>query len=353
MLTRRNFLKLVGMLGAGTLLKLYDSDIVKAIENAGNAGVKLVWIQGQSDTGCTISLLQGEHPDIYDAIMKLNIDIRFHPTIMAAQGEEAMAALDIEPDILVVEGSIPDSEFATMGEKPVKNIVREMAAKTKVAVVAVGACATYGGIPAADGNVTNSMGVQYHKAKKGGALGADFLSGAGLPVVNLPGCPAHPDHILLTLSAVILGAIPELDDKGRPKMFFNTKIHDECARRGFYDVGAFAETFHESDFSHEKCLYKLGCRGPVTYSDCSLRKWNGGINVCMNGGAPCIGCFHEGFPDEMSPLFEPIEKVPTLLGINPVTAGKAAVVATGAGIAVHAARRGVTKKNADKEEEGK
>ncbi|MCX9014037.1 MAG: hydrogenase small subunit [Candidatus Methanoperedens sp.] len=347
MLTRRNFMKLAGAVSAGMFLNLYNSDIVKAIENAGKTGIKLVWIQGQSDTGCTISLLQGEHPDIYDAIMKLNVDIRFHPTIMAAQGEEAMAALDIEPDVLVVEGSIPDPEFATMGERPIRDIVRELAAKTKVAVVAVGACATYGGIPAAEGNVTNSTGVQYLKAKKGGALGAGFLSGAGLPVVNLPGCPAHPDHVLLTLSSVILGVIPELDDKGRPVMFFSSKIHDECARRGFYDVGAFAESFHETDFSHEKCLYQLGCRGPVTLSDCSLRKWNGGINVCMNSGAPCIGCFHESFPDAMSPLFEPIEKVPTLLGINPVTAGKAAVAATAAGIAIHAARRGVAKKTAD------
>lgn len=353
MLNRRNFLKLAGAVGAAAFLDTYNIELVNAVEQAGEKGIKLVWLQGQSDSGCTISLLQGNHPDIYDAIMKLNVDIRFHPTIMAAQGEEAMKALDIEPDVLVVEGSIPDPKFATMGERQVKDIVIDLAARTKVAVVAVGACATYGGIPAANGNVTNSMGVQYHKNKKGGALGADFKSKAGLPVVNLPGDPAHPDHVLLTLSAVILGVIPELDDKGRPKLFFSDKIHDQCARRGFYDRGAFAASFHETDFSHEKCLYNLGCRGPVTYSDCSYRKWNSGINVCMNGGAPCIGCFHEGFPDDMSPLFETIEKVPTLLGINAVTAGKIAVAATAAGIAAHAIRRGVTKKPGRKEEEEK
>ncbi|MCZ7400310.1 MAG: hydrogenase small subunit [Candidatus Methanoperedens sp.] len=351
MLNRRNFLKIAGAVGAGMFLDLYGSDVVKAIEQAGEKGVKLVWIQGQSDSGCTISLLQGQHPDIYDAIMKLNVDIRFHPTIMAAQGEEAMKALDIEPDVLVVEGSIPDPKFAAMGERPVIDILKELAAKTKIAVVAVGACATYGGIPAAHGNVTNSVGVQYHKSKKGGALGADFKSKAGLPVVNLPGDPAHPDHVLLTLSAVILGVIPELDDKGRPKLFFNDLIHNQCARRGFYDKGLLAASFHETDFSYEKCLYNLGCRGPVTNSDCAFRKWNGGINVCMNGGAPCIGCFNEGFPDDMSPLFQPIEKVPTLLGINAVDAGKVAVAVTAAGIAAHAIRRGITKKPGREEEE--
>lgn len=347
MLTRRDFLKLVGTIGAGMFLSMYRFDVVRAIEQAGQKGVKLVWIQGQSDTGCTVSLLQGNHPDIYDAIMKLNIDIRFHPTIMATQGEEAMSALNIQPDVLVVEGSIPDPEFATVGERPVKDIVRELASATKIAVVAVGTCATYGGIPAAHGNVTNSMGLQYHKGKKGGVLGEDFVSKAGLPVINLPGCPAHPDHVLLTLSAVILDVIPELDEKGRPKLFFHDLIHNECARRGFYDIGDFAQSFHETDFSHEKCLYSLGCRGPVTISDCALRKWNSGINVCMNSGAPCIGCFHEGFPDEMSPLFERGENVPTLLGINVTTAGKVAVTATAAGILAHAIRRRVIKKQED------
>jgi hydrogenase small subunit len=145
--------------------------------------------------------------------------------------------------------------------------------------------------------------------------------------------------------------IPELDTLGRPKLFFNDHIHNQCALRGYYDRGQLAASFHEADFSYEKCLYNLGCRGPVTYSDCSFRKWNSGINVCMNGGAPCIGCFNEGFPDEMSPLFEPIEKVPTLLGVDAGTVGKVAVAATVAGIAAHAIRRGITKKPDHKEEE--
>ncbi len=342
MLNRRNFLRLAGAVGAGMFLDLYNSDIVKAIEQAGAQGVKLVWIQGQSDTGCTVSLTQGKYPNIYDAIMKLNVDIRFHPTIMAAYGEEAMAALNIEPDVLVVEGAIPDAKFATVGERPVIELLKELAQKTKVGIVAVGACATHGGIPAAKGNLTNARGVR--KALK--------EAGIQKPVINLPGCPPHPGLMLLTLASVIItGKIPELDSFGRPTVFYRKMIHEECARRGFYDKGLFAESFAESDLSYGKCLYKLGCRGPVTLSDCAFRKWNNGVNVCMNAGAPCIGCYHEAFPDAVSPLFEEIEKVPTLLGINAVTAGKAAVAVTAIGITAHAIRRGITKKPSQKEEE--
>ncbi len=342
MLNRRNFLKLAGAVGAGMFLDLYNSDIVKAIEQAGAQGVKLVWLQGQSDTGCTVSLTQGKHPDIYDAIMKLNVDIRFHPTIMAPYGEEAMAALNVEPDVLCVEGAIPDARFATVGERPVIELLKEMALKTKVGVVAIGACATHGGIPAAKGNLTKARGVR--KALE--------EAGVQKPVINLPGCPPHPDLMLLTLASVIItGKIPELDDFGRPKAFYRKVIHDECARRGFYDKGLFAESFAEADLSYGKCLWKLGCRGPVTLSDCAYRKWNNGVNVCMNAGAPCIGCYHEAFPDAVSPLFEEIEKVPTLLGINAVTAGKVAVGVTAAGIAAHAIRRGVTRKPSSGEEE--
>jgi hydrogenase small subunit len=336
MLNRRNFLKLAGTVGAGMFLDLYSSDIVKAIEQAGEKGVKLVWLQGQSDTGCTVSLTQGKYPNIYDAIMKLNVDIRFHPTIMAEYGDAAMEKLNIEPDVLVVEGAIPDAKFATVGEKPVIDLVKELASKTKVGIVAVGACATHGGIPGAKGNVTNARGVNRVVLDK--------------PVINLPGCPPHPDLMLLTLSYVIItGKIPELDSFGRPTVFYRKKIHEECARRGFYDRGEFAASFAEADLSYGKCLWKLGCRGPVTLSDCAYRKWNNGVNVCMNAGAPCIGCYHEAFPDAVSPLFVEIEKVPTILGINAVTAGKVAVGVTAAGIAVHAIRRGITKKPGSEE----
>ncbi len=301
--SRRDFLKLAGTVGAGLFLDLYSADLVKALEQAATAGVKLVWIQGQSDTACTISLLQGKNPDIYEAIMNLNLDLRFYPTIMAAQGAEAMSALNIEPDVLVIEGSIPGPKFSTVGGRPVIDLVKELAAKTKTAVVAVGTCASYGGIPAASGNITSSMGVQYTKGRKGGALGSGFISKSGLPVINLPGCPAHPDHVLLTLSAVILGDKPKLDVKGRPATFFKGKVHQTCARLPYYGK-SFAAGFHETDISYRKCLFKLGCRGPDTFADCTSRLWNGGTNVCTHGGgAPCIGCFHEEFPDKLSPFF--------------------------------------------------
>lgn len=335
-LNRRDFLKFAGMMGAGMFLDFYQPQIVEALEQAASSGVKLVWIQGQGDTGCTMSLVQGKYPNIYDAILKLNVDIRFHPTIMAPYGEAAMNALDIEPDVLVVEGAIPDKKYCTVGDRPVIDLVKELGARTKVGVVAVGACAAHGGIPAAKGNLTNARGVR------------EVL---GKPVINLPGCPPHPDIILITLASVIItGKIPDLDSFGRPTALYRKVIHDECARRGFYDKGLFATSFAETDISLGKCLYKLGCRGPVTLSDCAYRKWNNGVNVCMNAGAPCIGCYHEAFPDAVSPLFEEIEKVPTLVGIDAVTVGAAVIGVTAVGIAAHAIRRGITKKPSLKEE---
>ncbi|MFH1773860.1 MAG: hydrogenase small subunit [Methanobacteriota archaeon] len=334
-INRRDFLKLAGTIGVGAVLGTYKSEIADVFAQAADKGVKLVWLQGQGCTGCTVSLIQGTHPDLYDAILKLQVDIPFHPTIMAAAGKPAIDALEaVNPDILVIEGAVPNAEYCEVGGKPFVDVVKTMAAKSGV-VVAVGTCAAFGGIPAAKGNPTNARSVS---------------KVLGKTVVNIPGCPAHPDWILLVAASVILGIIPELDDKGRPVAFFGEEIHENCARRGYYDKGDFAEDFTESDMSYEKCLWKVGCKAPVTRADCAVRKWNNGVNVCMNAGAPCIGCADPGFPDSVSPLYVELEKVPTFVGIDTDTAGKVAIGATAVGIAAHAIRRGIKKHPESKEE---
>lgn len=333
--TRRDFLKLAGTIGAGAVLGTYKSEIASVFAQAADDGVKLVWLQGQGCTGCTVSLIQGTHPDLYDAILKLHVDIPFHPAIMAASGKEAMDTLDaVKPDILVIEGSVPDAEYCEVGGRPFIDVVKTMAAKSGV-VVAVGSCSAFGGIPAAKGNPTNARSV------------SEVL---GKTVVNIPGCPPHPDWMLLVVASVVLGIIPELDDKGRPVAFFSEEIHENCARRGYYDRGDFAKDFTETDMSYEKCLWKVGCKAPITRADCSVRKFNNGVNVCMNAGAPCIGCADPGFPDSASPLYVELEKVPTFVGIDTDTAGKVAIGAAGVGIAAHAVRRGIKKHPKSKEE---
>jgi len=306
-------LRTVGAMGATAFMQTHKSFVADVFAQAEAAGVKLAWIQGQTDTGCSISLLQGNHPDIYDAVLKLNVNIAYHPTIMVPSGEAASRALlDMEPDVLVVEGAVPtgDKKHACMigeynGEEIVlEDYLKEVATRTKLGIVAVGACATHGGIPGGSPNPTNAKGV-------GEVLGKT--------VINLPGCPPQGEHILLTLAAVILGITPELDAQGRPKLFYGRLLHDECPRRGYYDEGIFAHSFTEPG-----CLYKLGCRGPITYADCASRKWNGGVNMCTNAGAPCSGCFSLDFPDGTSPFYVPSDELElewTKKGFEVLTAG--------------------------------
>jgi len=283
-------LKLASTVGASTVVNLYGSEIASVFAQAKAKGVTLVWLHGQSDSGCSISLLQGTHPDLYDAVMALNVTIAYQEVIMAAQGEEAMAALDAAvPDVIVVEGSIPDPGYCEVGGRDIGEILKTTIAKNpKAPIVAVGACATYGGIPAANPNPTNAKGVGAYLNRK--------------DIINIPGCPAHPDWMLLTLATAILGLPIEVDSIGRPKAFFGSLLHDQCPKRGFYDEGLF-ETEFGTKTDEIKCLYKLGCRGPVTMADCPVRKWNGGTNFCISAGAPCNGCVEPGFPDDMSPLY--------------------------------------------------
>jgi hydrogenase small subunit len=182
------------------------------------------------------------------------------------------------------------------------------------------------------------MGAQFLQTTKGGILGADYTSRAGLPVINIPGCPVHPDWLLLTLAAIILGkgGLIELDRYNRPTVFFppDHTIHENCPRRGFYDIGQL-----DTEFGEGHCLWKLGCKGPIVHADCALRLWNAGQNMCTQAGSPCIGCVEPGFPDAMSPFYVEIEKIPTLVGVDVGTAAKVAVGAAAVGVAAHAVRR--------------
>jgi hydrogenase small subunit len=359
-LCRRDFLKLAGAIGAGAVIGLYKADIAKALERAISGDVRLVWLQGQGCTADSISLLQGVHPDLVDAVTKLRVSVAFHPTIMAASGDNAMAALETPPDVLVVEGGIPedpDSGFAEVGGVPFRTLVEKLAGETKVAVVAAGTCASFGGFPASRNikhlyglapSPTNASGLQFKYKERGGILGAGFKTKAGLPVINISGCPTHPDWLLLTLASAIHGIIPELDRWQRPLPFFQPLVHDQCALRGFFDKGIFSE--YLSDKPEQGCLYKLGCRGPYTYCDDSYRKWNNKTNVCRNAGAPCIGCMEPDFWDEYSPFYEQMEDLPLLMGVSASAAGKTAIAAAGVGIVAHAVRRGISKEAEEKEE---
>ena len=284
-ISRREFLSIGAKLAAMmSLSPVVVADIADALEKISTGAVPVVWLQGQSCSGCSVSLLNSDHPDPAELLTGY-ISLLFHSTLSAASGHRAM---DVVEDtiatgeyLLVVEGSVPTRmpSACVMGGKPIAEILLRAAHRSK-AVVAVGTCAAYGGIPAAEDNPTGAVGVP------------QYLTGKGVssPIISIPGCPMHPDWLVGTLVHVIQFGIPALDAQRRPKMFFESLVHDQCPRFADYERENFAKAFGEPG-----CLFKLGCVGPNTHADCSTRMWNTGTNFCIKSGAPCIGCTEETF----------------------------------------------------------
>jgi hydrogenase small subunit len=262
--------------------------------------IPAIWLQAAGCSGCSISLLNAANPGIANVLLEQvvpgkHVSLLFHPSVQAASGTLAVDILvDAEKNregyVLFVEGAIPEKLTCAGGvdrdgkEKEMGALVVSLA-KRAVAVLAVGNCATYGGIPAAAPNPAGCRSVE------------DVLTDAGVktPVVNVPGCPPHPDWMIGTLGSILLKGLPtaeDLDAFGRPKAFFGMMVHENCPRRPYFDAGKFARSHGEPG-----CLYELGCKGPVTYADCPLRQWNNGVNWCIKAGGPCLGCVEPGFPD--------------------------------------------------------
>jgi hydrogenase small subunit len=187
--------------------------------------------------------------------------------------------------LLVVDGSIPmdNPGYSTIAGISNYDMLMDTA-KGAAAIIAVGTCATYGGIPHADPNPTGAVSV------------GDLIKDK--PIINVPGCPPIPVVITGVLTHFLtFGTIPELDHIGRPKVFYGQSIHDRCYRRPFYDKGLFAETFDDEGAKKGWCLYKLGCKGPTTYNACATTKWNDGTSFPIEAGHPCIGCSEPDFWD--------------------------------------------------------
>lgn len=302
-LTRREFVRLCGATGAAlSLTEIIKPEIIEAFSGPAAGKPPVVWLQGGSCSGCSISLLNSVQPEIGEVLTEV-ISLKFHQTLMAANGESAMAVLDdvytryAGQYFLIIEGSIPVGQggmYATLGEHgtepiPFEKWVRKMSRNAK-AVIAVGSCATFGGIPAAAPNPTGSKSV------------SEFVK-AGVPLINVPGCPTHPDRILGTVVHAIKYGVPELDRLKRPKMFYSKCVHDLCERRPGFDRGQFATRLSEPG-----CLYKLGCKGPMSFTDCPTRKYNNGTNWCVGANSPCLACVEPEFPDNSSPFFGVIKE---------------------------------------------
>jgi hydrogenase small subunit len=216
----------------------------------------------------------------------------------------------LDPFVLIIEGSLGNEKIngegfwtgfhydKTTGQPITTNEWVDRLSPKAAAVVAIGTCATYGGIPAMKNNPTGAMGVRDY-------LGWNWKSKAGIPIVNIPGCPAQPDNMtemLMTLVFALagMGPVPELDEAGRPTSLFGRTAHEGCNRAAFYEQGSFATEYG----SDHRCLVKLGCKGPVVKCNVPLRGWQNGIGGCPNVGGICMACTMPGFPDKYMPFMD-------------------------------------------------
>lgn len=329
-ITRKEFLRWCAATAAALgLSELYAPKVAEAV---GQAAKKppVVWIKGQDCTGCTESAISDLSPSPEQLVLDL-LSFRYHPTIMAASGDEAQQAFrDVVKEggyLLVVEGAIPskDNRFAMEAGEPFVQHLRE-AAQNAVAVVAAGSCAAYGGIPGA--GPTGSKGVSHFVKDK--------------PVINVPSCPVKPSRLVGTVMHYLMfKKLPALDAVGRPVPYYGYLQHDNCPRRGHFERGEFLEDWNNSAQS-QYCLLLKGCKGPSTYTDCALLWWNDGANYCINAGSPCSGCTQPEFYAGFSPLYQRQEqfRLPGIGGVSTDTIGGVLVGSTAVALAGHAVLRG-------------
>jgi hydrogenase small subunit len=282
-----------------------ESAIAKAVEGAKRPSV--IWLHYQECTGCSESLLRAEHPTLDKLILDV-ISLDYHETLMAAAGHQAEAARKAAMKqnkgkyVLVVEGAIPTRDngiYCKVGGSTAVDIVKECAADA-AAVIAIGSCASWGGMPSTDPNPTGASGV------------AQVL---GKPVLTIPGCPPNPYNFLATVVHFLtFGSLPALDKLGRPLFAYGRIVHENCERRAHFDAGRFALEFGDEGHRKGYCLYKLGCKGPETYANCSTIGFGdvGGSNWPVGCGHPCIGCTEQGVG-----FAKPIHALATLRGMMP------------------------------------
>jgi len=335
-LTRRDFMKWASAACAMLMLPpTFTPMVAKAAELMNR--VPVIWIELQDCAGNSEAILRSDAPTIDELILE-TISLEFNETLMAAAGHAAEEHLNEAMEtfkgkyLCVVEGSIPmamNGQYGTIGasgETFEEHLIR--VAKDSAAVVAVGTCATFGGVPAASPNPTAAVGVQ------------DIVKGKA--IINIPACPANPANITGTiLHYVLSGQVPELDHLNRPKFAFGYRIHDNCERRAHFDAGEFVEEWGDDGAKNNFCLYKMGCKGPMTFNNCSVVKYNSGTSWPVGAGHGCIGCSEPDFWDKFAqerPMADTHFKAPTG-GVEKTVDefGLGLLTAAGIGIGIHAA----------------
>jgi hydrogenase small subunit len=298
----------------------------------------VVWLQLQECTGCLESTLRSGSTTVEDIILNL-LSVNYMELLMAAAGSAANSALDktnAEPHLLVVNGSVPinaGGAYTVIGGKSALQVLQESAVNA-TSVLAVGACAVWGSVQASKPNPTGAVGIESIITDK--------------PVLNVAGCPPIGEVITAAVTYLLTyGEAPAADGEGRPLFAYGERIHDACPRRAHYDAGEFVKTFDDAAARDGWCLYDVGCKGPDTFSPCPIIQWNMGTSFPIGSGHPCIGCTEKDFFDRFTPFYEvlPNISVPgTGVESTANTIGAALLGATVAGVGVHAAATGVSRR---------
>jgi hydrogenase small subunit len=285
--TRRDFLKYCGISAA--TLGLTATDLFLLEEALANPnGPSVLWLQGSGCTGCSVSLLNriaGVSPATAGELLINSVNLVYHPNLMTASGVAAVQALDAAYArggyVLAVEGGIPTAFGGAAGwammdasgrDITIAEAVRKYASRA-AAIVCMGTCASWGGIPASGTNPTGIRSV------------GSFL---GMPTINIGGCPPHPDWMVWPIAQLILRKTISRDTLGRPRAIFRDKVHEQCPLKETDEAKNWGEP--------RSCLKSLGCRGPEAVAPCPTHRWNNGVNFCATAGAPCLNCTTSSFP---------------------------------------------------------
>ncbi len=341
--SRREFLKFCTIMAGVLALPVEKaSHIMAALEGAKRPPV--VWLEFQDCAGCTESFLRASRPTVAEIVLDI-LSVDYHETIMAAAGKQAeeakKATIEAGGHIVIVEGSIPLKDnglYCCIGGHTAKDILFEAVEKA-AAVIAVGSCAAFGGLPAAGPNPTDAVGVR------------DLVK--NVPVINLPGCPVNVVNLTATVVHYLtFNALPALDSLGRPLFAYGKRIHDNCERRPHFDAGQFVEEWGDEGHRLGWCLYKMGCKGPETYHNCPTVRWNEGTSWPVMAGHGCIGCAEPAFWDKMTPFYERLPEVPGF-GVEATVdkIGLGLTAAAAVGVAAHAIGSAVRKKAAEAPQE--
>ncbi|HJW25375.1 MAG TPA: HupU protein [Rhodocyclaceae bacterium] len=283
--------------------------------------LKVLWLQSGGCGGCTQSLLCAEPRPLFDELKDAGIEFLWHPALSAESDGDALAILEDAAegraafDVLCIEGAMlrgprGSGRFHILAGtgRPLTEWVGRLAPRARW-VFAIGSCSAFGGFSAASpDNPLEACGLQYESSEPGGLLGTEFRSGAGLPVINIAGCPVHPGWVVDSLEKLALeGFSPaDLDALQRPLLYADQLVHHGCPRNEYYEFKASAHK--PSDLG---CLMEnMGCKGTQAHADCNVRTWNGG-GSCARGGFPCISCTEPGFEQPGHPFLE----TPKIAGI--------------------------------------